>query len=159
MAFRPTQSKSTSPFTAQAPTQDGQVAAIQPTQTTQDGNEASAKDGPAITVPKGGGSIRSMGEKFTVDTMTGTPSISLPIETTRARSGIDPNISLVYSSGGGNGPFGLGWQLSLQAAAITRKIDKGIPRYRDSLTAGEQDDTFVISGLEDLVIAHKLDAN
>ena len=35
-----------------------------------------------------------------------------------------------YDSGAGNGAFGFGWSLSLPA--ITRKTDKGLPRYRDA---------------------------
>lgn len=38
--------------------------------------------------------------------------------------------SLDYSSGHGNGPFGLGWQLSVPR--ITRKTEKGLPRYDDT---------------------------
>lgn len=44
-----------------------------------------------------------------------------------------------------NGPFGIGWHLSLPA--ITRKTDKGLPRYLD---AGESD-VLLISGVDDLV--------
>ena len=45
----------------------------------------------------------------------------------------------------GNGPFGLGWSLGLPQ--ISRKTDKGLPRYDD---ANESDD-FILSGAEDLV--------
>ena len=61
------------------------------------------------------------------------------------RSGFGPQLSLSYDSGTGNGPFGMGWSLSLPA--ITRKTDKGLPRYRD----GEESDVFILSGAEDLV--------
>jgi hypothetical protein len=49
--------------------------------------------------------------------------------------------------GCGNGPFGIGWNLSLPA--ITRKTEKGLPKYCDA----EDSDVFVISGAEDLVPA------
>ena len=55
------------------------------------------------------------------------------------------NSALSYDSGAGNGPFGLGWNLSLPS--ITRKTDKGLPKYQDS----EESDVFILSGVEDLV--------
>ncbi|MFD0360698.1 SpvB/TcaC N-terminal domain-containing protein [Nocardia sp. GCM10030253] len=119
----------------------------------------SATDGrpPVISLPKGGGAIRGIGEKFTVNAATGTASASIPLGVSPGRRGFGPALSLNYDSGIGNGPMGLGWRLGL--SAITRKTDKGIPTYRDG---GEVDpgtdsardgaaDTFVLSGAEDLV--------
>src|SRR5262252_8171079 len=100
---------------------------------------------PSISLPKGGGAIRGIGEKFTANPVTGTGSTTVPIATSPGRSGFGPQLSLSYDSGAGNGPFGLGWDLSLPS--ITRKTDKGLPRYRDS----EESDVFVLSGAEDLV--------
>ena len=106
----------------------------------------SAFTAPAISLPKGGGAIRGMGEKFAANPVTGTGSMSVPIATSPGRSGFGPQLSLSYDSGSGNGPFGLGWNLSLPT--ITRKTDKGLPRYQD----GEEDsDVFILSGAEDLV--------
>src|SRR2546425_6107432 len=70
---------------------------------------------PALTVPKGGGAIRGIGEKFGANPVTGTASVSIPIATSPGRSGFGPQFSLAYDSGAGNGPFGLGWSLSLHA--------------------------------------------
>ena len=118
------------------------------------GNESSNKEAPkdsfsitppAITMPKGGGAIRGIGEKFTTNPVTGTGSMSMPIATSPGRSGFGPQLALSYDSGAGNGPFGLGWNLALPA--ITRKTDKGLPRYRDA----EHSDVFLLSGAEDLV--------
>jgi hypothetical protein len=86
-----------------------------------------------------------MGEKFSANPVTGTGSMSVPIATSPGRSGFGPQLSLSYDSGAGNGPFGLGWSLSLPA--ITRKTDKGLPQYHDS----EESDVFLLSGAEDLV--------
>ena len=55
--------------------------------------------------------------------------MSVPIATSPGRSGFGPQLSLSYDSGAGNGPFGFGWSLSL--SAITRKTDKGLPKYQD----------------------------
>ena len=100
---------------------------------------------PAISLPKGGGAIRGIDEKFSVNPATGTGSLSVPIATSPGRSGVGPQLSLSYDSGAGNGPFGLGWDLSLPA--ITRKTDKGLPRYQDA----DESDVFILSGAEDLV--------
>ncbi|MHC4799747.1 MAG: SpvB/TcaC N-terminal domain-containing protein, partial [Planctomycetota bacterium] len=100
---------------------------------------------PAITIPKGGGAIRGIDEKFSVNPATGTGSMSIPIFTSPGRQGFGPQLSLSYDSGAGNGPFGLGWNLSLPN--ISRKTDKGVPQYLDA----EGSDTFILTGAEDLV--------
>jgi len=100
---------------------------------------------PAISLPKGGGAIRGIGEKFAANPVTGTGSMTVPIAMSPGRSGFGPQLALSYDSGAGNGPFGLGWSLGLPQ--ITRKTDKGLPRYDD---AGESD-VFILSGAEDLV--------
>lgn len=81
---------------------------------------------PAITLPKGGGVIRGLGEKFAANPVTDTGSMTVPILTSPGRSGFGPQLSLSYDSGAGNGPFGLGWSLSLPA--LMRKTDKGLPQ-------------------------------
>jgi RHS repeat-associated protein len=100
---------------------------------------------PSISLPKGGGAIRDIGEKFSANPATGTGSMTVPIATSPSRSEFGPQLSLLYDSAAGNGPFGFGWSLSLPA--ITRKTDKGLPRYQDA----EESDTFLLSGSEDLV--------
>ncbi len=109
--------------------------------------EQFAVTAPAIALPKGGGAIRGIGEKFTANPVTGTGSMSVPIAVSPGRSGFGPQLSLTYDSGAGNGVFGLGWQLSLPS--ITRKTDKGLPRYFDA----DDSDVFILSGAEDLVPA------
>ncbi len=111
-------------------------------ESSQDKGTAQA---PAIQLPKGGGAIRGMGEKFAANPVTGTGSMTVPIATSPGRSGFGPQLSLSYDSGSGNGPFGFGWSLSLPA--ITRKTDKGLPKYQDA----EESDVFILSGAEDLV--------
>jgi RHS repeat-associated protein len=106
---------------------------------------AGANSIPAISLPKGGGAIRGIGEKFAANPVNGTAGLTVPIATSPGRSGFGPQLNLSYDSGAGNGPFGFGWSLSLPA--ITRKTDKGLPQYRD----GEESDVFILSGSEDLV--------
>jgi RHS repeat-associated protein len=99
----------------------------------------------AISLPKGGGAIKGIGEKFAANPVTGTGAMIVPIATSPGRSDFGPQLALSYDSGAGNGPFGFGWSLS--APSITRKTDKGLPQYRDA----EESDVFILSGAEDLV--------
>jgi RHS repeat-associated protein len=101
----------------------------------------------APELPKGGGAIRGIGEKFSASSVTGTGSMQIPIATTPGRNGFHPELSIEYNSGSGNGLFGLGWHLSVPQ--ITRKTDKQLPQYLDA----DESDTFLISGAEDLVPA------
>lgn len=103
-------------------------------------------------MPKGGGAIRGIGEKFAANPTTGTGSITVPIATSPGRGGIGPQLALSYDSGAGNGPFGFGWSLSV--ASITRKTDKGLPQYNDV----DESDVFILSDAEDLVPEYEKDA-
>jgi RHS repeat-associated protein len=108
----------------------------------------------AVSLPKGGGALSGLGETFTPDLHTGTGSFSVPIGVPPGRGGVQPQLQLTYSSGGGNGPFGLGWAVTVPSVA--RKTSRGVPRYnerrsQDLLDAsGERRDTFVASA-DDLV--------
>lgn len=99
---------------------------------------------PSISLPKGGGAIRGIDEKFSVNAANGTSSFSIPLPASEAR-GFSPTLAVQYSSGAGNGIFGLGW--SLEISSIKRKTDKKLPEYLDHL----ESDVFVLSGAEDLV--------
>src|SRR5919197_2154330 len=137
------------------------MMAQQPRGATTRAEETPASDGqvrahgqvraPSVQLPKGGGAIRGVGEKFGTNPVTGTGSMSVPIATSPGRSGFGPQLSLSYDSGSGNGPFGFGWSLSLPA--ITRKTDQGLPRYRDA----EESDVYILSGAEDLVPVYRQD--
>ncbi|MFE6155821.1 SpvB/TcaC N-terminal domain-containing protein [Streptomyces sp. NPDC057889] len=100
---------------------------------------------PAISFPKGGGAIKGIGEKFATNPATGAGSMTVPFAASPGRDGFGPHLSLAYDSGTGNGPFGLGWNLTLPA--ITRKTEKGLPQYDDA----SESDVFILSGAEDLV--------
>src|ERR1019366_2319521 len=118
--------------------------------TSQDANGSSL---PSISLPKGGGAIHSIGEKFAANPVTGTGSMTVPIATSPGRSGFGPQLSLSYDSGSGNGPFGFGWHLSLPS--ITRKTDKGLPQYLDA----DDSDVFILFGSADLVPVYRQDAD
>ena len=103
---------------------------------------------PAISLPKGGGAIRSIDEKFSVNSVNGTTAIQVPLPFSSAR-GYSPAFPLSYNSGAGNGSFGLGWEMSLPS--IKRRMSKELPRYDN------ETDTFLLGGAEDLVPVFKKD--
>ncbi|HBZ66546.1 MAG TPA: toxin, partial [Bacteroidales bacterium] len=98
-----------------------------------------------LTLPKGGGAIKGIGEKFQANPLTGTGSVSVPLPLSPGRGDFTPQLALSYDSGSGNSAFGLGFSVGLPS--ISRKTDKGLPLYHDL----EESDVFVMSGAEDLV--------
>ncbi|MEZ4868084.1 MAG: SpvB/TcaC N-terminal domain-containing protein [Caldilineaceae bacterium] len=131
------------------------LAALAQTATTSEPGQAQSASA-VLSLPKGGGAIQSIGETFSASSFTGTGNFAVPIAASPGRAGFGPQLTLQYSTGNGNGPFGLGWQLSIPR--VTRKTEKGLPRYRDcDLSTGGTDldtadcDVFVLSGAEDLV--------
>ena len=97
----------------------------------------------AIVLPSGGGALSGIGETFGPDLHTGTGNFSVPIASPPGRLGLQPQLQLVYSTGAGNSPFGLGWSLSLPA--VSRRTGKAVPRY------DEDRDIYLLAGTEDLV--------
>lgn len=96
-----------------------------------------------ISLPKGGGALHGIGETFSPDLHTGTGNFTVPLSLPPGRNGFQPQLNLVYSTGNGNGSFGLGWSLSVPG--VSRKTSKGIPIYDDGK------DVFILSLAEDLV--------
>lgn len=109
-------------------------------------SEFNGAGSPTISLPKGGGAVQGIGETFSPNLFSGTGNVNVPIYASPGREGFGPELNLTYSSGHGNGIFGMGWSLSIPR--ITRKTEKGLPRYDDSTEAR---DVFVMSGAEDLV--------
>ncbi len=109
----------------------------------------------SINLPKGGGAIRGVDEKFQANPVTGSGSFSLPLPLTPGRSNFQPEMNLSYDSGAGNSIFGLGWNVSVPS--IKRKTDKELPQYLDASASSAQvsgfieSDTFILAGAEDLV--------
>jgi Salmonella virulence plasmid 65kDa B protein/Insecticide toxin TcdB middle/C-terminal region/Insecticide toxin TcdB middle/N-terminal region len=120
---------------------------------TLESDESYFASAPTVSLPKGGGAIKGMGEKFAANPVTGTGSMSVPIAASPGRAGFGPQLSVSYDSGAGNDIFGLGWNLS--QPSITRKTDKGLPRYGDA----EESDVFIFSGAEDLVPVLRADGS
>src|SRR5687767_6145426 len=133
------------------PLPNASAAADKKTKPTATMKEASPATGtgaaapPVPSLPKGGGAVRGIGEKFSANPVTGTGSLSVPLATSQGRGGFGPTLSLSYDSGAPNRAFGFGWSLDLPE--ITRATDKVLPRYLDE----EESDVFVLSRTEDLV--------
>ncbi|BAU54872.1 SpvB/TcaC N-terminal domain-containing protein [Mucilaginibacter gotjawali] len=112
-------------------------------------NTAQAKpnliQAPSITLPKGGGAIKSIDDKFQVNAVNGTAGYTIPLPLSPGRNGFTPSLSLSYNSGSGNSIFGIGW--GIEVPAIHRKTEKELPQYQDAI----ESDTFVFPGVEDLV--------
>lgn len=75
-------------------------------------------------------------QSFQNDLFTGRAGLSLPIVVPPGRKGLQPQVSLNYSSGSGNGVLGLGW--SLELGSIERSTKYGVPKYNSQ-------DTFVFN--------------
>ena len=65
----------------------------------------------------------------------GSFNTSVPIPVAPGRAGLQPSLQLKYTSGRGNGLYGLGWNLEL--ARIERSTKNGKPGYTNA-------DTFVL---------------
>ena len=138
---RPNLENSTNPSPGQGNQLHEEVATTSPLQND-------LPSAPTILLPKGGGAIRGIGEKFDVNLATGTGSASVPICISPSRGNFHPQLAITYDSGAGNSAFGLGWNVHLPH--ISRKTSKGLPRYADHGSVQESD-VFLLNGQEDLV--------
>jgi RHS repeat-associated protein len=102
---------------------------------------------PPLGLPKSGGALQGLGEKFRSGGPTGTAGLSIPLPVSACRGGQEPALALSYDSGSRQGPFGMGW--TVDVPSITRRTDRGIPRYLDN----DDSDTFLLTGEDDLVPA------
>lgn len=124
----------------------GKLAANNISSLTQEqATKSNAIEIPSISLPKGGGALKGIDEKFEVNAANGTASFNIPLPITPGRNGFAPSLALSYNSGGGNSPFGLGW--SIGYPMIQQKTDKKLPRYQNE----SEEDIFIFSGAEDLV--------
>lgn len=94
-----------------------------------------------VSLPQSNG-VAPLGDRFQPDFVRGSGSYAIPLRLPQGPNELRPSLSLTYGTGGGNGPFGLGWRLNI--LRIERRTDRGIPTYGN-------EDTFVIGGAEVLV--------
>jgi RHS repeat-associated protein len=110
-------------------------------ESNKDTTQKSTIEAKKLELPKGGGAIKGISEAFEANSFTGTGSFSVPVPLPTCRN-FSPSLSVNYSSGSGNGVFGIGFNVSI--ASIIRKTSKKIPTYDD-------EDIFVLTGADDLV--------
>ena len=72
----------------------------------------------------------------------GTASITYPIDIPAGRNGLQPDLTLSYSSDRGNGIMGVGW--SFPQPAITLDTRWGVPRY----DANKETEIYTLNGLQ-----------
>ena len=117
-----------------------------------EGDEAPQAMTPEAAGAEGGVSLPKLGEKFSVNPVMGSVagSVSFPLPPGRT---LTPGLGLGYDSNGENGPFGLGWALSVPyfQRASTRphlgQSARGVPTYDDAA----ESDVFVFSDAAELV--------
>jgi RHS repeat-associated protein len=102
--------------------------------------------GQTIALPSGPGSVSGLGESFAADPSTGVGTLSIPVPLLPARGGMQPSLSVSYSSTSGSGVVGLGW--STGAPYIARQTERGIPRYDDRADYHGEQDRFAFNGAE-----------
>ena len=94
------------------------------------------------SLPEGPGSVNGFADNADVGVATGAMTYALPFEVPEGFAGATPSLSLAYSSGGGNGPWGMGWAVSMPS--MERGTALGLPSYTT-------DDAFYADGGEQLV--------
>lgn len=80
---------------------------------------------------------------------TGDAALSYPIEVPPGRKGMQPELSLDYSSSAGNGWLGMGWDLPTQSVGIDTRW--GVPRY----DARKETETYLLDGEQLTPLAHR----
>ncbi len=95
-----------------------------------------------LSLPSGPGSIEGLGPSFEPQLNTGAAPYAVKLTVPPGVNKHQPDLALSYSSGAGNGHFGIGW--SLAVPSIMRQTDKGQPHFDDT-------DVFVYSNGEELV--------
>jgi RHS repeat-associated protein len=116
------------------------------------GGDKTGVSSQAINLPQGAGKIQGMGESFSTQLSTGVATFTVPFSLPKARGGVQPGLSLSYSSGSGHGLAGIGWDVGV--ASISRQTDRGLPGYMDPPTGGAwqpTQDSFVFNGGQELV--------
>ncbi len=146
------------PENAQSASEDGNKTKTEGAAPDQEAG-ASPKDSKAKTAAvsalaaSGSGSSENKllvsSHSLDVDPITGTATVSLPIEVPQGRGGIQPNLSLIYNSSSPSDLFGLGWLLEL--GGVQRATKKGPPKYTTAdefvlVQAGSQTELTDISG-------------
>ncbi len=89
----------------------GEIIGLSPVQQQDRASFPASQSGhsietPSISLPKGGGAIRGIDDKFVANSVTGTGSMTVPVATGSGRSGFGPQLSLSYDFGARHSLFG-----------------------------------------------------
>lgn len=79
----------------------------------------------------------------------GDNNLAYPIEVPGGRGGLQPSVSVGYSSSGGNGWMGVGWDLSTPAIQVDSRW--GVPRF----SAAKETEGYVLNGAQLTPVAHR----
>ena len=93
---------------------------------------------PTVAPPASMGSVPGLGEAFRMNLNTGQGVYSYALKLPEGVAGHSPRLTLEYSHGTRQGPFGFGWQLDVRS--IERRLDLGVP--------GVAPETFLDGGRE-----------
>jgi hypothetical protein len=102
-----------------------------------------------ISLPTGGGALQGLSETLRACPLHGHREPHRAALAAPGRYGFQPELALVYSTGSGNGPFGLGW--SLNVPDVRPKTEQGVPLYPDGSPDPAERDTPTLSDADDLV--------
>lgn len=94
---------------------------------------------------------RALAAEFDV-TSSGQATYKIPVETAPGSAGLVPNVSLNYSSGGGNGLLGLGWSLSAYGAISRCRQTEGVDGVAKPIT-WTNEDRFCLNGERLLLVS------
>ena len=86
-------------------------------------------DAQAPSLPSAASAAGGLGETFSPDLSTGTATLSVPLDLPNGPNDIGPKLTLCYDGSGANGPFGLGFDLSLPR--LVRSVAQSYPAYDD----------------------------
>lgn len=94
------------------------------------------------SLPEGPGSVNGFADNADVGVATGAMSYTLPFDLPEGFPSATPGLALAYNSNGGNGPFGMGWDIAIPS--IERGTVMGLPVYTTA-------DAFFANGSDQLV--------
>jgi RHS repeat-associated protein len=83
---------------------------------------------------------------------SGSAVLEYPIKLPAGRNGMQPDVTVEYNSGGGDGWMGLGWDLGTPAVSIETRW--GVPRYDPDL----ETETYTLEGAQLFPVAHRAKA-
>ncbi|MDL2222957.1 FG-GAP-like repeat-containing protein [Bacteroidales bacterium OttesenSCG-928-M11] len=108
-----------------------------------EGNTYADEEGNIVSSPNEGAVVGAINASFDVSP-SGAATYTVPIECPQGINGMQPNISLVYNSQGGNGIAG--WGVDISGLSAVTRTQKTV--YLDSVTSGMsiENDIFVLDG-------------